>query len=667
MSRNRAGERRAKGGDGSAAAKPGPRRAHGADAGASRSSAQDQSWVIAICCFLTVAVAAVYAQMGSHEFIIFDDNEYIFENPHITSGLSFANIRWAFTAFFSNNWHPVTWMSHMLDCQLFGLNAGQHHLMGAAFHLANTLLVFLLLRKLTGTLWQGAFVAAAFALHPMHVESVAWASERKDVLSTFFALLTIACYTAYAQRPTLLRYATFFLLFVLGIMAKPMLVTMPFVLMLLDYWPLHRFGDARAGALRVPKQSIGRLLVEKLPMLLVVIASSALTLAAQSKGGVVRSLEEVTVPMRLTNALVSWVRYAFKLLVPLQQAFYYPYPKTPPVVAAIGAALLLLAITWFVWNSRKERPWALVGWLWFVGTLVPVIGLVQVATQAIADRYAYIPSIGLFVIMAFGVAELSRRWPSRAAVLACTAAIVLGVYGTKAWTQTRYWKDSVTLFSHDAAIIPDNVLASRNLGVAYFRLGNYDSAIAAIKNVLRVYPHDEISIFDLATAYDRVGSLAEADSCYRVAIELVPSHVEARYNRGSLLNRMNRYEDAAAEFREAVRIRPDYFEAYNNLGNALGHLGKDDEAVAAYQKALSLNPNYVEAHNNMGTTLRKLQRNDEAIQEYETALRLNPSFPAAHYNLAIVEMTRGDSAKAMQHFDQAAALDAKLVNPMRPR
>ena len=623
--------------------------------------------MIAICCLLTVAVAAVYAQMGHHAFIVFDDNEYIFENPHIASGLNLANIRWALTAFFSNNWHPVTWMSHMLDCQLFGLNAGQHHLMGAAFHLANTLLVFLLLRKLTGTLWQSAFVAAAFALHPMHVESVAWASERKDVLSTFFALLTIGSYAAYAQRPTVLRYVTFFLLFVLGLMAKPMLVTLPFVLMLLDYWPLRRFGDARGGALRVPKQSLGRLLAEKAPMLLAVVASSLLTLAAQSKGGVVRSLEDVTVTMRVTNALVSWVRYAFKLLVPLQQAFYYPYPKTPPVALAAGAALLLLAITWFVWSARKERPWALVGWLWFVGTLVPVIGLVQVATQAIADRYAYIPSIGLFVIMAFGIAELSRRWPSRTVVLACGAVIVLGVYGAKAWTQTRYWKDGVTLFSHDAAIIPDNVLASRNLGVEYFRLGNYDAAIAAIKNVLRVYPNDEISIFDLATAYDRAGSLAEADSCYRVAIELVPSHVEARYNRGSLLNRMNRYEEAATEFREAVRIRPNYFEAYNNLGNALGHLGKDDEAVASYEKALSLNSNYVEAHNNMGTALRKLQRNDEAIREYELALRLNPRFPAAHYNLAIAEMTRGDSAQAMQHFDQAAALDAKLVNPMRPR
>jgi len=454
--------------------------------GAARAApAGQRMWVVVVCAVLAIATFTVYGQIARHDFIVFDDNEYIYENPHITTGLTPANIQWAFTAYYSNNWHPVTWISHMLDCQLFGLQPGAHHLMGAFLHVLNALLVFLLLRRMTGALWRSAFVAAAFALDPMHVESVAWGSERKDVLSTLFGLGTIWAYVSYAQRPALPRYVVVIGLFALGIMAKPMLVTLPFVLLLLDWWPLGRFSGAPASVLRPPKRTLAQLVTEKLPMLAIVVASSILTLIAQAKGGVVRSLKELSPAMRVANALVSYLRYAFKLLVPYQQAFYYPYPKALPIAAAAGATLLLAVITWYVWRKRRGQPWALVGWLWFAGTLVPVIGLVQVATQSIADRYSYIPSIGLFIVVAWGIDELSRRWPQRGMLLGAASGVLLVSFAAKAHAQTAYWKDSVTLFEHDARIIRDNVLAWRNLGVAYFKLERYDDSVASLQKVLR--------------------------------------------------------------------------------------------------------------------------------------------------------------------------------------
>ena len=630
-------------------------------------AARARGQTILVCLTLAIAVCAVYGQMAHHEFIAFDDNEYIYENPHVSTGLTPANIGWAVTAFYSNNWHPVTWVSHMVDCQLFGLQPGAHHLMGAWLHLLNVLVLFLLLRRITGTLWRSAFVAAAFGLHPMHVESVAWAAERKDVLSTLLGLLTIWAYVWYARRPAALRYVAVLLLFALGIMAKPMLVTLPFVLLLLDYWPLGRVPQGPAGPVRAAKRGRGALLLEKLPMFLIVIASSVLTLIAQSRGGVVRSLEEVSTGMRIANALVSWVRYAFKLLVPLQQAFYYPYPRQLPLLGALGACLVLALVTVYVWRVRRARPYAVVGWLWFVGTLVPVIGIVQVATQAIADRYSYFPSIGLFMLVTWGLAELSRRWPRREAVVAVGATAVLLVYGAQAWGRTRDWRDGVTLFRRDVQIIPDNTLANRNLGVEYFRRGQYEDAIAALQNVLRIYPNDDVTLFDSAISCERLGKPEQAERLYREALASKPNFADAHYNLGSLLNRMGKPDQAVVEFQAAIRLKPDYAAAYNNLGNALSNLGRYPEAIANYTEAVRRDPSYAEAYNNLGTALRKLGRYREAQAQLGEALRRNPDFAAAHFNLAVCYLDQSDSAQAMAHFDAAARLDPKLANPLRRR
>jgi len=650
------------------------RRAHAhaaatADSPARRAAPASRTWAIVVCVALAVAVFAIYGQMRGHAFIAFDDNEYIYENAHVTGGPTAANIAWAFTAFWSNNWHPVTWISHMVDCRLFGLDAGAHHLMGALLHLVNAALVFLLLRRLTGATWRSAFVAGVFAVHPMHVESVAWASERKDVLSTLLALVTLWCYADYATRPSAARYAGVLGPYALGLMAKPMLVTLPFVMLLLDLWPLGRapgWTPAAAGP-RPPKRSLARLALEKAPMLALAIVSSALTVLAQTNGGVVRTLEDVSLPMRVANALVSWVRYAWKLLVPLTQAFYYPYPKQVPVVPAIGAALLLAAVTFWAWRQRHARPWLLVGWLWYAGTLVPVIGLVQVATQAIADRYTYIPSIGLFMAIAWGAAELARARRVPAAMLGAIAAVVVLAFGIKAWAQTRYWQDGVTLFERDAQIVPDDALAYRNLGVEYFHRGRYDDAARVLNQVLRLYPNDEVSLFDLGTAYDHAGNYGVARAYYLQALAIKPEHVDARFNLGLALNKLQQPDSAAAQFREAIRLRPGYAEAYNSLGNATSRAGHDDEAIAAYQEALRLRPDYAEASNNLGTTLKKLGRVDEAKRAYERALQLKPDFAAGHYNLAILEMQRGDTTAARQGFEDAARLDPTLVNPMAPR
>jgi tetratricopeptide (TPR) repeat protein len=594
--------------------------------------------------------------MGHHDFICFDDNEYIYENPHVSTGLSLANIGWAFTAYYSNNWHPVTWISHMIDCQLFGLDPGKHHMVNVVLHLVNVLLVFLLLRRMTGALWRSAFVAAAFAVNPMRVESIAWASERKDVLSTCLALLTIGAYASYARRPEALRYGAVLVLFALGIMAKPMLVTLPFLLLLLDVWPLRRFERAAAGR----GVTISRLWLEKLPMLAIVVVSSILTLKAQASGGVVQTLEEVPLGMRVANALVSFVRYGAKLLVPLHQAFYYPYPDTVPVVPALGAAVVLAALTLVFWRLRRERPYAIVGWFWYLGTLVPVIGLVQVATQAIADRYAYIPSIGLFIVIAWGVGDLTRGERSRQVVVACLAAVGLLACAVKAHTQTAWWKDGVTLFGHDVQVVPNNVLAYRNLGVALYDRQRYAEAIPMFENVLKKYPHDAVSLFDIAGSYEKLTQYPQAERYYLESLAYKPEYAEAHYNLGNVYNKLGRPDEAIAQFDTTIRLKPEMFEAYNNLGNALSAKGDVARAIEQYREALRRNPDYVEAYTNLGSALRKSGKNDEALEQYTAALRINPQFAPAEYNMAIVYLELGDSANARRHFEAAARLDPEL-------
>jgi len=600
-------------------------------------------------------VFAVFGRVLGHQFLHFDDNEYIYDNPHVRTGLTLANVGWAMTAYHSNNWHPLTWISHMLDVTLFGLAPGPHHLMNVALHAVNAVLLFALLVRLTGARWRSAFVAAAFAVHPLRVESIAWASERKDVLCGLFALLTIAAYAAYARRPSWPRYGAVVVAYAAGLMAKPMLVTLPFVLLLLDVWPLRRAGPARVRWL------------DKLPLLALAAASSSLTLAAQTKGGVVRSLEDLPLAMRLANAIVAFSRYALKLLVPLQQAFYYPYPKTLPVAAAALSLVAVVLVTLWTWRMRRERPYALVGWLWYLGMLVPVIGIVQVATQAIADRYTYLPSIGLFLMLAWGAADVVRARPAWRAPLIALAAVTLCAYAAKAYVQTGYWKDGITLFSRDTRVVKDNVLGYRNLGVALSDSARYAEAIPAFERVLQRYPQDAVTQYDIGSALEKLGRWDEAAARYQASLAADPKQPDALYNYANVLNHLGRGAEAAAALEQSVRLRPDFALAHNNLGNTLSRLGRQDEAIAHYHEALRLDPGYTEAYNNLGTSLRQAGRLPEAIDAFEQALRMKPNFAAAEFNLGAVYLQQGDAAKAREHFDRAIAIDPSLAKNLGGR
>src|SRR5438094_3845627 len=425
---------------------------------------------------LAVVTFGIYAQVIGHRFITIDDLSYIEENPIVNRGVTLGGLAWAFSTFHQANWHPLTWIAHMIDSQLFGTIAGGHLLVNALIHTANTLLVFWFLLRTTHARWSSALVAALFALHPLHVESVAWAAERKDTLSTFFGLLSLIAYTRYAEAPSIRRYAWTAITLALGLMAKPILVTWPFVMLLLDYWPLRRFDltSRREVATR-----IWPLVREKIPLFALVAASAVVTTVAQSRGGAVRTFTDAPVALRLSNALVSYAKYVLRAFWPNDLAVFYPFPGTDfPAGQIIGAALLLIGITAFCLFQRKVRPYLIVGWLWFLGTLVPVIGLVQVGGQTMADRYFYIPSIGLFIAIVFGLADIAERRRVAPWLTAAIANVVVLVLATLTNAQIHRWTDSVTLLEHALAVTPPKAAIEYHLGLALYRSGRLDEAAA---------------------------------------------------------------------------------------------------------------------------------------------------------------------------------------------
>ena len=505
-----------------------------------------------VCVFLAVATLAVYWQVGSYEFVNYDDNYYISDNSHVQQGLTGDSIIWAFTATHIANWHPLTWLSHMLDCQLYGMNPTGHHLTNVFFHLVNTLLLFLVLKWMTGALWRSGFVAALFALHPLHVESVAWVAERKDVLSTLFWMLTMWAYLGYTKRPGVKRYLLILLFFALGLMAKPMLVTLPFVLLLLDYWPLGRIWLGQSGiehpvanqaniAAKKPRTQIFRLLLEKTPLFALAAVSSVVTFIVQKSGGAVKALETYPFNIRITNAMVSYFRYISKAIWPQKLAALYPHPgQSLPMWHAALAGLLLVVISTVVIRAGRRCPYLPVGWLWYVGTLVPVIGLVQVGEQAMADRYTYVSLIGLFIIIAWGVPELVKGWRQRRLALGVSAGVLLLGLMVCTWFQARHWKDTITLFTHAVNVTANNYVAHYSLGLALGKEGKLEESM---------------------------------EHSYK-ALRIKPDYADAHNNLGTALAKQGRMKEAAAHFSEALRINPDYQKARENLEKALFILRK---------------------------------------------------------------------------------------------
>jgi len=541
---------------------------------------------LVICMFLIVATASVYGKVLSNDFVYYDDNVYVTENYHVQAGLSAEGLVWAFTSFHASNWHPLTWLSHMVDCELYGVKPKGHHLTNLLFHIVNSLLLFLLLSRVTGTLWRSAFVAALFALHPLHVESVAWIAERKDVMSTLFLMLTMLAYVRYVERPGLVRYVLVLLSFALGLMAKPMLVTLPFVLLLMDYWPLRRFRFQESGDDSKPKRDespntgfqgfpIHRLALEKVPLLVVSAASSVVTFLAQQSGGSVVALVSFPLKARVANALVSYAGYIGKMILPHKLAVLYPHPEAVPTWKTIGACVLLLCLSGLAIRAGRRRPYLPVGWLWFLGTLVPVIGLVQVGSQAMADRYTYVPLIGLFIIVAWGVPDLLKGWSCRRIVLTVSTGMLLLGFMLYTPTQVSNWKNSTALFKHALHVNPNNYVAHNNLGNALAEQGKLDRAI----------------------------------SHYSKALRIKPDYAKAHNNLGSALAKQGKLEEAIYYLAQALRVRPDYLEAHYNLGSALARQGKLHEAIGHFSEALRIRPDYADARRNLNIVLQKMGNN----------------------------------------------------------
>jgi tetratricopeptide (TPR) repeat protein len=532
---------------------------------------------IGVCGALIALVLLVFAPVRHHEFLFFDDPLLVTQRPEVLRGLTWENVRWAFTNGWGCNWHPITWLSHMLDIQLFGLDAGGHHLTSVLLHAANAVLLFLVLQLMTGQAAPSAFVAALFAVHPLHVESVAWVAERKDVLSAFFWMLTLWAYVGYARRPAAARYLAVLVLFALGLASKPMVVTLPFVLLLLDVWPL---GRTALGM---------RLVWEKLPLLALSVVVSVATVFFQQGCRAVSDLDSLPLGLRLENALVSYVAYVAKTLWPAHLAAFYPYPRSFPAWEVAGAAAVLAGLSLLAWASRR-RGYALVGWLWFVGTLVPVIGLVHAGEQALADRFTYVPLVGLLLVVAWGVPDLLRGWPPRRLVLSIGAALVVAACVVVARAQVAHWRNEATVWAHALDVTAGNDLAHNNLGMTLMMEGRAEEARAHFAEAVRIRPDNAVAHVNLGWALATQGHPDAALAEYEEALRIDPEQPDAHFNLGLAVEKLGRGEEAIFHLEEAVRLRPDRAQSHRVLGRMLADRGRRADAVAQYQEALRLNP-----------------------------------------------------------------------------
>jgi Tfp pilus assembly protein PilF len=567
-----------------------------------------------ISLFLIVATLLVFWQVRNHDFLNFDDNLYVTQNPHVRAGLTADGIAWAFKDSSTGTWHPLTWLSLMLDSQLYGINPGAFHLTGLFFHVVNALLVFLVFFRMTGARLRSGFVAALFALHPLHVESVSWIAERKDVLSTFFWLLTMWTYIRYVEKPGIFRYAFMLLFFVLGLLAKPMLVTLPFVLLLVDYWPLCRIQ--KNSSLR-----ISRLVLEKIPLIALAGISSGLTFFYQRASGAMSSSEILTFSRRAANSTVSYVDYIDKMFWPVNLSVFYPFPVTIPVWKLTASLLFLVCMSFIVIRQARRAPWFPVGWFWYLGTLVPVIGLVQVGAQAQADRYTYVPLIGLFVVIAWGLPDLlPRRWISERYARAVLPILVIGFFSFLIFisrSQAQYWQNSVTLFEHALDVTTDNAVAHDQLGIVLCGEGKTEEGVTNFNEALRINPAFTDAHINLGNALVTQGKIQEAISHYTFALNIYPNDATAQNDLANALISTGKVQDAITHYLEAIRLKDDYMDAHANLGLALAGQGKIQDAIEQYAIALKINPEAAAPHLNLGFAYLAIGNQSAALEQYK--------------------------------------------------
>lgn len=629
-------------------------------------AAGDRPWLrTAICVALFFATVLLFARAIGNDFVNYDDPDYVTENARVKAGLSADGIGWAMGAGVASNWHPLTWMSHMADVSLFGLNPRGHHATSVLLHACNAALAFLALRRLSGAVWASAFCAALFAWHPLRVESVAWVSERKDVLSGFFGFVVLWAYAGYVERRraggggAMRLYALAVAAFALGLMAKPMLVTLPCVLLLLDFWPLRRISVAKpAGGEK--GESLGRVFVEKLPFFALVVISSFVTYRVQQAGGSVSAA--LTLDARLANAVVAVVRYAGKFLWPADLAVLYPHPGAWPTGKVVACVVIVAALTALACWQHRRRPWLAVGWLWFLGMLVPVIGLVQVGLQSMADRYTYLPMLGVAIAMVwtareFAMSPNARRWLGGAAALALAGCAV------QTWRQLGVWKNSFTLFDHAIAATEKNYLAHDNRGLFLFKAGQVDEAIADYRRSLAINPGYVNASNNLGHALADRGRHAEAIPFYRTALKSASGRLEleVRNNLANALSDLNQLAEAMEHYEFVLARQPDHANALNGSAVALAMQNRLPEARARLERSLRIAPENPSAHNNLGNVCSMLGLRDEAIGHYRRAAQLNPTEPHPLLLIGSLLNEQGKYAEAVESLQRAIALRA--VNP----
>jgi protein O-mannosyl-transferase len=590
--------------------------------------------VILICLLLVLVTLAVYMQVGSHQFLNLDDPSYVTENPHVLSGITVNSVSWAFSSVDAGNWHPITWLSHLADVQLYGVNPRGHHLTNVVIHILSSVLLLLFLLRASGSLWQSSFVAALFALHPLHVESVAWVAERKDVLSAFFGFAALFFYAEYVAKQETKFYLLSFVLFLLGLMSKPMLVTLPIVMLLMDFWPLERYPHAEPQQrTRISSGPMPALIKEKIPFFACSLVSGLVTIYAQQKGGATSSLTGLPFIVRLENALVAYVTYLIKTLWPSDLAVLYPFPLSLPLWQVIGSLLLLSLVTVVTLKLSRRHPFLAMGWFWFLITLVPVIGLVQVGSQAMADRYAYLPAIGLFIMVAWGVPILAKDFKYRTAMLSLLAGAVIVASAAVTWQQLGYWRDNISLYRHALAVTSGSYLVHSNLGVALDEKGDLDSAISEYREAIRISPEKFDAHGNLGLALIGKGDLDGAVRECQAALRLSPANSNSHYNLGVALAQKGDLDAAIGEYLEAIRISPAIPKMHSSLGLALVKKGELEGAIAEFQKVLQIRPGDGNAHYNLAVTLANKGDLDAAIEEFQNVIRINPADTYALNNL----------------------------------
>ena len=638
-----------------------------------------------IALLLVLATLSVYYQINQYAFIHIDDNQYVYENRFVRQGLTLESISWAFTELHSVNWHPLTWLSHILDVTMFGVNSGPHHITNLFFHIANVLLLFCILKKMTGQIWQSGFVAALFALHPLHVESVAWISERKDVLFAFFWMMTIGSYIRYWKQPKKKNYAIIVLFFTMGLMSKPMIVTLPFVLLLLDFWPLKRIclqQPLKNNELQEGKQirtkskkhisllaQIFRLILEKTPLFLLSGIISVITIHTQTLGKAVVSIEELSFKARVGNAIVAYSSYIGKMLWPLRLTIFYPQPGTFPLWEITGAGFLLAIFSFLAIQYRKRQPYLPVGWFWYLGTLVPVIGLVQVGGQAMADRYTYIPLIGLYIIITWSVSDILKKLSYRKTVLTAMAVVTIFSLAITTNLQIKLWKNSVCLFKHTLNLTSDNYFIHNNLGTALMRKGRFKEALRHYQMALQIYPDFELAVSNMGLVYAMEGKTSEAIEYYLKALRIDPELIQTRIYLGTALRKQNKQTEAIQHYYDALKKDPDNTEVHYNLGVTMAEKKDFDRAIQHFNKIIELNYNYlVVAHYKLGNIYSVKGKLNDAINHYNAALNICPDFQEALNNIGIALIRKGNVDQAIFNFQKALQIntgDARAQNNLK--